>query len=816
MKLRIKILLTLTALSLIFMFSFCIISYKYYIKNIKLYEKKILINKINQIIMSINFDVDDLEILAGDWAIWDDTYQYVKDKNKQYEEKNLDNATLNNLNIDIMLFYDNDNNLVNSKIKDDNDEFVSMSDEQIGYIKRYSNVLFKADNLSEGVSGIIVFNEKPMLISSRPITDSKKQLPKDGTLIVGRYIDSEMIDKMNKLTDSKIKLLPLSLSNISEYIRKDILREETVIDQIDKNNIAVYKKINDILNNPAFCIVLNQDRNYYIQQLHSLEFYMIFLSITFIVIILVLILFIDNNIIEPVENISKDVRNITFNDYEKGLLTEYKSIEFSSLVKDINGMLNRIFEYNKKVNENEKRLNMILNSSNSGYWDYDIEKNIFRISDNVYNMFGFETDDIFPVSFEEWRKRIHPQDYDYVYSSIKKMTLNQIYDSFLEYRILSKNGEYKWVYTQGKIVEYDNKGFPKRILGIIMDINDKKKMENEIKYLTYYDLLTGLFNRGYYDYIINKTAKNGKYPVSIIIADINGLKMINDNLGHEEGDKVIIEIASILKNTCPEEAVICRWGGDEFIAIIEDCNEKQADTISKNIINTAKNNLKEVTLSLGHSTQYAASKDLKILIRKAEEALYHNKLLNKQSLYNNTLLLLSRTLFEKSNETEEHADRILNFCEKIGYKLNLSSIMINELSLLAKLHDIGKIGIPDEILNKPGKLTDTEFEIMKTHTQIGYRIVSTVPDFQNIAYYILCHHERYDGKGYPNGLKGEEIPLLSRILSIVDAFDVMTHERSYKKAMPVKEAIDELRRCSSTQFDPQIVDLFIRIIEGTD
>ena len=154
-----------------------------------------------------------------------------------------------------------------------------------------------------------------------------------------------------------------------------------------------------------------------------------------------------------------------------------------------------------------------------------------------------------------------------------------------------------------------------------------------------------------------------------------------------------------------------------------------------------------------------------------------------------------------------------NLCIKISYILSLSTNENDELYLLAKLHDIGKIGIDDKILNKTGKLTEEEWVAMKTHPEIGYRIASSTPDLRHIAYKILAHHERYDGTGYPKGLKGEEIPLLSRILAIVDSFDVMTHDRPYKKAMTVQEAITELKKCSGTQFDPNLVEVFIQAIQ---
>ncbi len=175
----------------------------------------------------------------------------------------------------------------------------------------------------------------------------------------------------------------------------------------------------------------------------------------------------------------------------------------------------------------------------------------------------------------------------------------------------------------------------------------------------------------------------------------------------------------------------------------------------------------------------------------------------------NTLLSM---LYEKSSETGEHSKRMENYCYSIGKELQLSSKEMNELSLLTLLHDIGKLCINPNILQKPGSLTSVEWEEMKLHTELGCRIVQTIPGLARVADLILSHHEHWDGNGYPRGLKGEEIPLQCRILAVADAFDAMTNDRVYRKAMNREEAILEIERNAGTQFDPEITSLFIKII----
>jgi len=166
----------------------------------------------------------------------------------------------------------------------------------------------------------------------------------------------------------------------------------------------------------------------------------------------------------------------------------------------------------------------------------------------------------------------------------------------------------------------------------------------------------------------------------------------------------------------------------------------------------------------------------------------------------------------KSDETEEHSERMIELSEKLGKKLGLSGSEINKLSLLASLHDIGKTSISEEILNKPGSLSEEEREIIQEHPERGYRIATATEEFSIIAREILCHHERWDGKGYPNQLKGKDIPYLSRIISIIDAYDVMTNERPYSKAISKEKALQEIQLEAGSQFDPELVAEFLELL----
>ncbi|AKN33436.1 diguanylate cyclase [Clostridium carboxidivorans P7] len=338
---------------------------------------------------------------------------------------------------------------------------------------------------------------------------------------------------------------------------------------------------------------------------------------------------------------------------------------------------------------------------------------------------------------------------------------------------------------------------------------------DEILALSYSDKLTGLKNRVYMEKKFFKLDNEDGTKYSIIMGDLNGLKLTNDTFGHKIGDRLICKIGDILKSICSQDDIIARWGGDEFIILVIN----KEDIHVSNLIESIKKECEKITefgfkisIALG-SAKKDEAQSTEAVMNLAEERMYRSKLTESKSSRNATIMSLERTLYEKNSETEEHTQRVKELSMKLGKKVNLSKDELEELELLSLLHDIGKMGIPDNILMKPGKLTNEEWEIMKRHTEIGYRIAKATPGLSHVANEILCHHEKFDGTGYPQGLKGESIPILSRIINIVDSFDVMTHKRVYKDASNIEHAVEELKRCSGTQFDPVIVNEFLKLLE---
>ncbi len=343
------------------------------------------------------------------------------------------------------------------------------------------------------------------------------------------------------------------------------------------------------------------------------------------------------------------------------------------------------------------------------------------------------------------------------------------------------------------------------------EINLMDKAKKDIDILENYDSLTKLYKRRKYEQRLAELEKRNK-QFGIMISDIDGLRIFNEAFSYKSGDEIILQYANILKELYPN-TFIARLGGDEFVILFEDISTenlpKYIDYLKARIKNFSFEGV-PIEISIGVAGSEDISENIYELTSLAENRMNKNKLLQSHSSSNALITSLLTALFERSDETEQHAKRMQEMSERLGKHLHFSSSQINDLKLLALLHDIGKMGIDDAILKKPNKLTSKEMTLMKQHPSIGYRIASTIPQLEAISYDILTHHEWFNGEGYPKQLKGEDIPINARIISIVDAFDAMTNNRIYRDKISKNEAIDELLRFKGIQFDPNLVDAFIK------
>ncbi len=383
-----------------------------------------------------------------------------------------------------------------------------------------------------------------------------------------------------------------------------------------------------------------------------------------------------------------------------------------------------------------------------------------------------------------------------------------------EYKIVKEDGSYAWVWEQG-IPIYEPDGSCQILEGFIMDISNRKKMEDNLRYLSYNDSLTNLHNRRYLNNKIKEIDKKKNYPISIIMGDINGLKFINDSFGHQYGDDVLKYVASKLQESLGVNDILSRISGDEFIVILKQTSDLEAKQFIKKIHMLIENHNPfdfDVSISLGYYTVKNAEISLSEAQSKAEDNMYIEKTYAKPSNQRKAIDAVLKTLYEKDKLSEQHSQNVSKYAKRLAKVIKLDQQEIEMVETAGLLHDVGKIIIDKSILESTKRLTEDEYNEIKKHPEIGYRILSSVPELTKISEIILYHHERIDGLGYPMGIKGDDIPYFSKLISICDAFDAMVNVRLYRKPLTLEEAIEELKKNTNTQFDKALTDIFIKNI----
>ena len=297
--------------------------------------------------------------------------------------------------------------------------------------------------------------------------------------------------------------------------------------------------------------------------------------------------------------------------------------------------------------------------------------------------------------------------------------------------------------------------------------------------------------------------------------DVNGLKLTNDAFGHEAGDQLLQRVAQVLKQECRTDDIISRVGGDEFVVLLPKTSHREAELIMKRIydsIDLQQIDKVVVSVSIGWDTKEKPEQDIKEVFAKAEDFMYRKKITESQTMRNKTIKLIMQTLRDANSWEETHSERVSIISRQIGEAMGLDEEMLGELELSGLMHDIGKVTVSKTILEKPASLTMEEFNEIKRHPEVSYHILKSADVYTRLAEHVLSHHERWDGTGYPRGLSGQEIPLASRIIAVAEAYEAMTGDRTYRDISSHEQAMEELKRCSGTQFDPEIIRTAERVL----
>ncbi len=418
---------------------------------------------------------------------------------------------------------------------------------------------------------------------------------------------------------------------------------------------------------------------------------------------------------------------------------------------------------------------------------------------------GYSNQELIKMKFTDF---VYEEDKEKTLAFHKKRLKGMEGSSKQQFRIRKKDKEIRWIESDGIKIDWNGED---ATLQFAVDITKRKSTEDKILYLSYFDQLTGLYNRRFYEEELKRLDNKRNLPLTLLMADVNGLKLTNDAFGHISGDKLLKAVADIMKKELRKDDVLARIGGDEFILLLPKTDNIEAQLIMERLRSRIANTVIDkitASVSFGFETKREESEDIEKIFSQAEDYMYKRKLLESASMKSEMITLITRSLYEKDKSEQLHSERVADLCKKTAQVMNFEGYQIAEIELLGMLHDIGKIGLDQSVLKDNKTLSEKEWKEIKKHPETGYHILKSVSEFSHIAEYVLCHHERPDGKGYPRGVKGCDIPIQSRILCIAEAYDSMT-QNHYKEPISGTEAINKLIINSGTQFDEEIVKIFI-------
>ncbi len=498
-------------------------------------------------------------------------------------------------------------------------------------------------------------------------------------------------------------------------------------------------------------------------------------------------------------------------------------VNSTSPVTDEKGQMQAAIMINRDVTENEtaksslksekELLSTTLQSIGDGVVVTDAEGRITIVNTVFEQLFGSTQQEVKGRLFDDVVQTV---------SERKKLCPSLIEKTLHTGRIISRSNGMQLICKGGRKVPIAHTVSPIRdgngqIIGtvlVIRNITEQKKKQKKINYLVYHDALTGVYNRRYFEQMLRKIDNEENLPISIINCDVNGLKLTNDAFGHSAGDELLIRMAAVLVKASRSGDIVVRSGGDEFMILMPKAGDSVAQDVCREIKELADKtslNAIDCSISVGCDTKKHIDQSLKSIIIRAEAFMYRNKSFESPYMRGSSINNILSTLHEKSKRECLHCSHVSEIGSTIAMAMGLSEREIKEIGLIGRMHDIGKIAVNETLFSKPVKLTEEEWIDMKRHPEVGYRILSASTEMAYIAKSVLAHHERFDGNGYPNGLKGSSIPLMARILAVADAYEAMTNERPYRATRSKDEALAEIVSLRGAQFDPDVVDVFLKI-----
>lgn len=757
----------------------------------------------------IHEKIDNYLGTVNDWAHWDDTSEFVSGRNPNYIELNLNQSTFENLDLSFLVLVNQAGQIYHSlyySLKDG-----SFSPFPASFDANMADVLIYASQDSD-VSFLRKIGDDYYFLAASEVTDSTATSLPSGRLIIGRIVDENILRTIETISGANITgLSTVDTVNTSAPSSQPEIPVTTV--QKSKSSIGIQL----LLSNPttqqdAVQFDLEISRDLYLSSMQRLLTFTHINTIGCTVLAVVLFIVWGNVITRPFIRLVSEVGKIDTESGRYARVAESGGKEITSLGKSINLLLNRIESGQKELYDNKKKLEATLTSVGDGVFAVDTEENIVFMNPVAQRLTGWQFDEVQNTPIRNVFRIINEYTKETVPSPILQVfERGEIVELANHTLLITKDGNEIPIEDTAAPIK-DETGVISGCVLVFRDSSERKERQKRIEYLSYHDQLTDLYNRRFFEEELRRLDVERNYPLTIVYADVNGLKVINDAFGHETGDQLLTLVADAMKTTCRADDIIARIGGDEFLILLPKTDAVQAARIVERIkesIGIVHFNGMSASVSFGVDTKTESSQNTSEVMNSAERNMYQAKIQDAGGYRSGVIREVFDALMQKAPFEREHSERVGHICELIAKAFNLNGTDISDLRIAGELHDIGKVSLDAALLNKAAPLNDTEWIQMKKHPETGYRLLGTCSEYYNVADIVLAHHERMDGMGYPRGLQGEEINWKSRILAVAEAFDAMVRAAPYRAAFSKSEAINELQKNAGTQFDSAIVEVFV-------
>ena len=767
-------------------------------------------SSLNRATNAVENELSSLTAFLADWAEWDDSYEFIAGQSPEYIKKNLSAQTFQIQKLQLLVFLDSQRNVVfGTRFNPTSKGFIPLPNDLRQHFQPESPLLPDL-NSDQATKGIIVLSDAPMLIAAHPVIDSERKLPPRGWLVVGRVIDETLRSQLAQTNLLSIQLQPASSTSLAPDFQKAAQQlspqKSTLVTTLSENTIAGYALLSDLYGNPGVILRIDAPREAYLQGKRTVQYFILLMIGLGLLFTLLYLLMLEKTVLARLASLGRQVFQIGQQNQPSLRVSIPGNDEMSQLADSINRMLHSLEAAQNELRESEAATHALLAGMPDSLLRIDKDgllldyktgrARVFAVPSKMFA--GNSIVEAFPPRLAE--KILNgvtqvlatdePQWFEHE-TSVNKRPL------YLEVR-LTKAG--------------DNEA-----LAVIRDLTEKRELEESLRFANIRDPLTSLLNREGWEQQLASRQLPPDQPVGIVMCDIDSMRLINDSLGHEWGDKILSSFAGVLRSVLPLDSLIARVGDDEFAALLLNHSDSEMQQLCQTIRTEINNsilmeNSLQFSVALGCAAERTSAISVQDIQKLAASRMHRDKLSQSQFARARFFESLQAALSTRDFVTQQHATRLWALCQPLAEAAELPRRRLRSLKLLTQYHDIGKVGIPDHLLFKKGRLTAGEMDKMRMHVEIGHRIAQSIPELAPMSDLLLKHHEWWNGQGYPLGLRENEIPLECRIFSIADAYDAMTHDRPDRAAFTGKEAAAELRRCAGSQFDPELVDSFLRLL----